>query len=106
MAEKKILSPGNPEFFGVAAGADFPVGTRLEKGKDEQTLWIVTPDKKRRAVTHDIIRSAKVLCMGECEIEPGKREFAAKYRLELTDGTEAILTVPARFTERVEHALF
>ena len=89
---------------GVAAGADFPVGTRVEVGRDGRTLFLVTPEKKRRAVTHEIIRSAEVLTMGA--LKGGEDAYAVKYRLELTDGTVAVLTVPAADAERVEHVLF
>jgi hypothetical protein len=89
---------------GVAAGADFPVGTRVEVGRDGRTLYLVTPEKKRRAVTHEFIRSAEVLTMGA--VKNGEDAFAVKYRLELTDGTVAVLTVSAADAERVEHVLF
>ena len=96
-----------PVFAGAAAGSAFPVGSRIEISPDSQTLFILTPDKKRRAVTHDIIRRAEILCMGEFPAgEIAARAFAVKYRLELTDGTEAVLTVPADLSEEIEHILF
>ena len=89
---------------GAAAGADFPVGTRVELGGDGRSLNLVTPEKKRRTVTHEIVRSAEVLAMGP--VKDGEGSFSVKYRLELTDGTVAVLTVPAEEAERVEHVLF
>ena len=53
----------DPLFIGIAAGAGLPVGTRVELGRDEGRLYLLTPDKKRRAVTHDIVRQAEGLGM-------------------------------------------
>ncbi|MBR6427400.1 MAG: hypothetical protein IKS28_06190 [Clostridia bacterium] len=102
--EKETLTPNAAASKCVAAGADFPVGTRVEISRDGRTLYLVTPEKTRRAVTHEFIRSAEVLAMGA--VKSGEDAFTVKYRLELTDGTSAILTVPAADAELVEHVLF
>lgn len=94
--------------FSVAAGGDLPLGTRVEIGREEHALYFVTPGRKRRSVTHDVVKTADVLAVGILGIdEEGRHLCGVKYHLELTDGTRAVLTVPSGpACERVEHVLF
>ena len=89
----------NATSIGQVSGSSFPLGTIINLSSDEgdAALLFTYPNKEEYVVTHDKVQSAEVLAMGVIDIrEQGKTTttvYGTKYKVELTDGKVAILTV-------------
>lgn len=99
--------------IGKVSGSDFPVGTiiNLSESDGDSAMLFTLPNKEEYTVTHDKVKSAEVLAMGVIDIKnDGKTTtsyYGTKYRVELTDGKVAILTVGIGDTlYRIEHIIF
>lgn len=84
---------------GKVSGSGFPLGTYINFGNsDGDNAMIFTyPSKEEYVVTHDKVKSAQVLAMGVMDVQNNGKNttmtYGTKYKLELTDGKVAILSV-------------
>ena len=99
--------------IGTVSGSDFPLGTIINFTKDEgeAAMLFTYPNKEEYVVTHDKVKSAQVLAMGVTDIRNNGNNtttiYGTKYKVELTDGKIAILTVGLGQTlYKIEHILF
>lgn len=99
--------------IGKVSGSSFPLGTiiNLSTNEGENALMFTYPNKEEYIVTHDKVKSAEVLAMGVIDIKHDNKGttsiYGTKYRVELTDGKVAILTVGLGDTlYRIERVIF
>lgn len=97
--------------IGKVSGSSFPLGTIINLTKDEgEAAFLFTyPNKTEYVVTHDKVKKAEVLAMGVIDIKDNGKTivYGTKYRVELTDGKVAILTVGLGNTlYKIEQVLF
>ena len=99
--------------IGQVSGSSFPLGTSINLCSDEgeNALMFTYPNKEEYIVTRDKVKSAEVLAMGVIDIKKDAKTtttiYGTKYKVELTDGKVAILTVGLGNTlYRVERVLF
>ena len=85
--------------IGKVTGSAFPIGTiiNMTKNEGEKAFLFTYPNKEEYIVTRDKIKSAEVLAMGVIDIQKDSKGttmlYGTKYKVELTDGKIAILTV-------------
>lgn len=117
---------------GRAAGSGFPVGTQIYVEDDDdgnKVLELEAPDGTISTISHDDIKSADLCAMGVVamhkkgmlfgagrELKPDEitansdaffKVHGAKYKVELIDGRNLMLTVPlGRTLYRIENVLF
>lgn len=99
--------------IGKVSGSGFPVGTiiNLSSSNGDSAMLFTLPNKEEYVVTHDKIVSAEVLAMGVIDIESNNKGttliHGTKYKITLTDGKVAVLTVGLGDTlYKVEHIIF
>ena len=99
--------------IGYVSGASFPVKTAINlTTKDGDSAMVFTlPNGTEYFVTHDTVQKAEVLAMGVIDIEQNNKGttmlYGTKYRVELTDGKVAVLTVGLGDTlYQIEHIIF
>lgn len=89
----------NATSIGKVSGSSFPLGTIINLTQDDgdAAMMFTYPNKEEYIVTHDKVKYAEVLAMGVIDIKnDGKVTttlYGTKYKVELTDGKVAILTV-------------
>ena len=89
----------NAASIGKVSGSSFPLGTIINLAHDggDAALLFTYPNKEEYTVTHDKVKSAEVLAMGVIDIQNNGKQtttiYGTKYKVELTDGKVAILTV-------------
>ena len=99
---------------GTVSGSSFPHGTFINLGQNadgENTILITFPSKEEFELTHDKVANAAILAMGVIDIEQNGKGtttvYGTKYKVELTDGRVAILTVGLGDTlYKIERVLF
>lgn len=100
---------------GTVSGSSFPLGTYINLGTDsgDAAMLFTYPNKEEYLVTRDKVKNAEVLAMGVIDIQKsnnGKTTttiYGTKYKVELTDGKVAILTVGLGETlYKVERIIF
>lgn len=98
---------------GQVSSSDFPVGTfiNLTNNEGDKAMTFTLPNKEEYVVTHDKVKHAEVLAMGVIDIQTKNNTttsiYGTKYKVELTDGKVAILTVGlGRTLYRIEQILF
>ena len=100
--------------IGKVSGSSFPTGTIINLGTtgdgDKQMLFTY-PNKEEYVVTRDKVKNAEVLAMGVIDIKQDSKGttsiYGTKYKVELTDGKVAILTVGLGDTlYKIESILF
>lgn len=103
----------NATKIGDVSSSDFPVGTIINfrtEAEGESAMLFTLPNKTEYTVTHDKVKKAEVLAMGVIDIDNSKGTtmiYGTKYKVELTDGKVAVLTVGlGRTLYQVEHILF
>ena len=85
--------------IGKVSGSSFPLGTiiNLSHEDGDAAMLFTYPNKEEYVVTHDKVKSAEVLAMGVIDIQNNNKGtttiYGTKYKVELTDGKVAILTV-------------
>ena len=99
--------------IGNVSGSDFPVGTMIHFSETDgdSSMTFTMPNKTEYVVTHDKVKSAEVLAMGVIDIRQDSKGttslYGTKYKVELTDGKVAVLTVGIGNTlYKIEHILF
>ncbi len=99
--------------IGKVSGSEFPVGTiiNLTSTDGDASMTFTLPNKSEYIVTHDKVKSAEVLAMGVIDIQQKGNTttsvYGTKYKVELTDGKVAVLTVGLGDTlYRIEHIIF
>ena len=100
--------------IGKVSGSSFPEGTIINLGTNadgEKQMLFTYPNKEEYFVTRDKVKSAEVLAMGVIDIENNNKGtttiYGTKYKVELTDGKVAILTVGLGNTlYQIERILF
>lgn len=99
--------------IGKVSGSEFPVGTiiNLTSTDGDASMTFTLPNKTEYIVTHDKVKSAEVLAMGVIDIQQKGNTttsvYGTKYKVELTDGKVAVLTVGLGDTlYRIEHIIF
>ena len=100
--------------IGKVSGSCFPEGTIINLGTNadgEKQMLFTYPNKEEYFVTRDKVKSAEVLAMGVIDIESNSKGtttvYGTKYKVELTDGKVAILTVGLGNTlYQIERILF
>lgn len=99
----KILTPPSN-----VSSSDFPVGTIIDltTTDGDPSMTFTMPNKTKYTVTHDNIKSAEVLAMGVITIATDKPVYGTKYKIVMTDGKTAILSVPSARTQSIEHIIF
>ena len=89
----------NATSIGNVSGSSFPLGTIINLTKDDgdAAMLFTYPNKEEYTVTRDKVKSAEVLAMGVIDIKNDSKGtttiYGTKYKVELTDGKVAILTV-------------
>lgn len=89
----------NATSIGKVSGSSFPLGTIINLTKDDgdAAMLFTYPNKEEYTVTRDKVKSAEVLAMGVIDIKNDSKGtttiYGTKYKVELTDGKVAILTV-------------
>ena len=109
---KDILK--NAGSIGKVNSSDFPVGTIIHFSDTEgdASMTFTYPNDEKYIVTHDKVKKAEVLAMGVIDIKSNGNNgstslYGTKYRLELTDGKVAVLTVGLGNTlYKIEHIIF
>lgn len=103
----------NATSIGKVSGSSFPLGTiiNLTQNDGDAAMMFTYPNKEEYIVTHDKIKKAEVLAMGVIDIKNDSKGttllHGTKYRVELTDGKVAILTVGLGDTlYRIERIIF
>ena len=103
----------NAAKIGEVSGSAFPVGSiiNLSTQEGETALLFTYPNGEEYRVTHDMVKSASVLAMGVIDIEKKSNQttliHGTKYKVELTDGKIAVLTVGLGSTlYKIEHIIF
>ena len=86
--------------IGKVSGSSFPLGTIINLTRDdgEAAMLFTYPNKEEYTVTRDKVKNAEVLAMGVIDIQNNGNKgtttiYGTKYKVELTDGKVAILTV-------------
>lgn len=85
--------------IGNVSGSSFPLGTIINLTTDDgdAAMLFTYPNKEEYTVTRDKVKNAEVLAMGVIDIENNNKGtttiYGTKYKVELTDGKVAILTV-------------
>ena len=85
--------------IGKVSGSSFPLGTIINLTKDDgdAAMLFTYPNKEEYTVTRDKVKNAEVLAMGVIDIKNDSKGtttlYGTKYKVELTDGKVAILTV-------------
>lgn len=85
--------------IGKVSGASFPLGTFINLTKDngDAAMVFTYPNNEEYIVTNDKVKNAEVLAMGVIDIKQDAKTttsiYGTKYKVELTDGKVAILTV-------------
>ena len=99
--------------IGTVSGSEFPVGTiiNFSHSDGDAAMLFTLPNKTEYTVTHDKVKNAEVLAMGVIDIETKGNAttmiYGTKYKVELTDGKIAVLTVGLGETlYRIEHVIF
>ena len=102
--------------IGEVSGSEFPVGTtiNIQKGEDSSfsKMLFTFPNGQEYVVTRDKVKFAEVLSMGVIDIKDDSRKgqtmiYGTKYKVELTDGKVAVLTVGLGKTlYYIEHIIF
>jgi len=99
--------------IGDVSGSSFPLGTYINLTTDDgdKAMKFTYPNKEEYIVTRDKVKSAEVLAMGVIDIKQDSKGtttiYGTKYKVELTDGKVAILTVGLGKTlYKVEQILF
>ena len=100
--------------IGKVNSSDFPVGTviHFSETDGDASMTFTLPNDTKYVVTHDKVKSAEVLAMGVIDIQSNGNNgstsiYGTKYRLELTDGKIAVLTVGLGNTlYKIEHIIF
>ena len=89
----------NATSIGKVSGSSFPLGTIINLTKDDgdAAMLFTYPNKEEYTVTRDKVKNAEVLAMGVIDIKSDNKGtttiYGTKYKVELTDGKVAILTV-------------
>ena len=89
----------NATSIGKVSGSSFPLGTIINFAKDDgdAAMMFTYPNKEEYMVTRDKVKHAEVLAMGVIDIKKEGNTtttlYGTKYKVELTDGKVAILTV-------------
>jgi hypothetical protein len=89
----------NATSIGKVSGSSFPLGTiiNLTKEDGDAAMLFTYPNKEEYTVTRDKVKNAEVLAMGVIDIQSNNKGtttiYGTKYKVELTDGKVAILTV-------------
>ncbi len=89
----------NATSIGKVSGSSFPLGTIINLTQDDgdAAMLFAYPNKEEYTVTRDKVKSAEVLAMGVIDINNDSKGtttiYGTKYKVELTDGKVAILTV-------------
>lgn len=89
----------NATSIGKVSGSSFPLGTIINLTKDDgdAAMLFTYPNKEEYTVTRDKVKNAEVLAMGVIDIKNDNKGtttiYGTKYKVELTDGKVAILTV-------------
>ncbi len=107
----------NASKLGYVTGADFskkntfggfqkPVLGFHTTEEGEDTLEVLFIDQTQYVITHDMVKNAEVLAMGIIEVKNNNTTPGIKYKVELTDGKTAILTVEIGKEDIVESILF
>ena len=100
--------------IGKVSGSSFPEGTIINlgtNGEGDKQLLFTYPNKEEYVVTREKVKAAEVLAMGVIDIENNSKGtttvYGTKYKVELTDGKVAILTVGLGDTlYKIERILF
>ena len=72
----------------------------------DEPLAVLFTDNTQYIITHDMVKNAEILAMGTIFVKSNKAVPGIKYKVELTDGKTAILTVPMDKDDKVERILF
>ncbi len=103
----------NATSIGKVSGSSFPLGTIINLTQDDgdSAMLFTYPNKEEYTVTRDKVKNAEVLAMGVIDIKNDNKGtttvYGTKYKVELTDGKVAILTVGLGDTlYRIEKILF
>ena len=103
----------NATSVGKVSGSSFPLGTIINFATEDgdAAMLFTYPNKEEYTVTHDKVKSAEVLAMGVIDIKSDNKGttliHGTKYKVELTDGKVAILTVGLGQTlYRIEKIIF
>ena len=89
----------NATSSGKVSGSSCPLGTIINLAKEDgdAAMMFTYPNKEEYIVTRDKVKSAEVLAMGVIDIKNDNKGtttiYGTKYKVELTDGKVAILTV-------------
>ena len=89
----------NATSIGKVSGSSFPLGTIINLTQDDgdAAMMFTYPNKEEYIVTSDKVKNAEVLAMGVIDIKNDNKGtttiYGTKYKVELTDGKVAILTV-------------
>lgn len=89
----------NASKIGTVSGSSFPLGTIINFATDDgdAAMLFTYPNKEEYTVTRDKVKNAEVLAMGVIDIKNDNKGtttiYGTKYKVELTDGKVAILTV-------------
>ena len=89
----------NATSIGTVSGSSFPLGTIINLTQDDgdAAMMFTYPNKEEYIVTSDKVKNAEVLAMGVIDIKSDNKGtttiYGTKYKVELTDGKVAILTV-------------
>ncbi len=99
--------------IGSVSSSDFPVGTsiNLTQTDGDASMTFTMPNKEEYVVTHDMVKHAEVLAMGVIDIKTFNNQttsyYGTKYKVELTDGKVAVLTVGlGNALYNIEHIIF
>ena len=85
--------------IGTVSGSSFPLGTiiNFSSSDGDKAMLFTYPNKEEYVVTRDKVKNAEVLAMGVIDITQNSKGttliHGTKYKVELTDGKVAILTV-------------
>lgn len=108
---KDILK--NAASIGKVNSSDFPVGTiiHFSETDGDASMTFIYPNDEKYIVTHDKVKKAEVLAMGVIDIQKSNNTttsiYGTKYKLELSDGKIAVLTVGLGDTlYKIEHIIF
>ena len=103
----------NATKIGDVSGSEFPVGTviHFSETDGDASMTFTFPNDTKYVVTHDKVKHAEVLAMGVIDIQKNNNTttsiYGTKYKVELTDGKVAILTVGLGNTlYKIEHIIF
>lgn len=100
--------------IGKVNSSDFPLGTVIHftETDGDASMTFTYPNETKYVVTRDKVKSAEVLAMGVIDIKSNGNQgstsiYGTKYKIELTDGKIAVLTVGlGSDLYKIEHILF